>query len=141
NFQQRGAFGEFNGIFGSIYGNDVIEVNIGDGMLARGDSPIAQAGIVADDDIFRILGVIQEGAILSGVVAAGNNVIDRFATFDTDGIELIRINNGRYLEAEILTGDLNSFWDDLSGYVTPAHFGDVELITGDNTDFIRSDVT
>src|SRR5690606_1311035 len=35
----------------------------------------------------------------------------------------------------------NSFWDDITGYVTPAHFGDVELITGNDTDFIRSDVT
>src|SRR5690606_19275990 len=103
NFQERGVFGAFNGIIGNIYGNDVIEVNIGDGMLARGDTPIAQASIVADDDIFRILGVNQSGATLSGVIAAGNNVLnDRAATFDTDGIELIRIDGGRYLFAEIL---------------------------------------
>jgi hypothetical protein len=142
NFQERGAFGAFNGVFGNIYGNDVIEVNIGDGMLARGDTPIAEASIVADDDIFRIRGVLQGGATLSGVIAAGNNVLnDRAATFDTDGIEVIQVDGGRYYLAEILTGDLNSFWADISGYVTPAYFGDVEVITGDNTDFIRSDIT
>lgn len=142
NFQMRGDPTRFNGIIGNIYGNNVIEVNVGDGMLARGDTPIARASIVANDDIHRVLGVMQDGAVLGGVISSGNNIVnDRTITGDTDGVERLEVNNGVYLLLEVNTGDLNGFWNDLSGYVTPIVLGDVGLVTGRGTDFVRSDIT
>lgn len=135
--------GRFEGIDGVIFARDIIEVDLGDGLAARAQSPISTSGIFATDDIFTIRGT-RPGAFISSTITAANvNATDRFdANFDTDGIERIELTGGGdYREAWISTEFLDGFWSSFFNYDEAlAVRGHIEFLGGLNADMVRSDV-
>ncbi|MFG0282889.1 MAG: hypothetical protein ACF8R7_00565, partial [Phycisphaerales bacterium JB039] len=141
NFQGAGQAGRFNGIFGTIYGNDVIDVRVGDGLLARADSPLSTTGIFANDDILNVI-ADQAGATISSSIVAGNLIVnDRAIAGGVDGVERIEVTSGLYFDVDISVAELSSYYVDVTGYNDPRYSGNLGLLTGRGTDLVRATIT
>lgn len=147
NSDSTTAPGRFDGIIGNIYANDVHNVQIGDGLVARTSSPMINAGIFADDDIILIQGGEVPGAYISGVISASNiNPLDPGPGGDLDnllnGIQRIELTGGGdFIDTYISSEQLDGFW--ISFYIdydAHAMAGNIDDIAGTDADFYRSEI-
>ncbi len=148
----RSGDGVFRGIEGTIYASSILNVDIGDGIAAPGDTPFAQAGIFATNDIGTVTGGNRvRNAQVRGVIVAANAGGDPATGRDAggpalNGINNININGGRIDGAYIGVANLDAFWRSARtspvGNVTPgdapAPRGTVHNIVISNTDLLRS---
>lgn len=136
---------EGEGIFGNIYANRILQVDIGSGLVASDQSPLATSGIVANDDIASVVGGRVQGAYIKGIINAANNVpVDFDDNFPTDGINSITLTNGGIIDkAFIGSMQLDSFWRGLqTAFDTdPEQYrGRITLISGTDVNLFRSQV-
>lgn len=136
---------EGEGIFGTIFAARIFQVDIGSGLGASEQSPLATAGIIATDDIGSIVGGRVQGAYIKGNINAANSVaINADANFPTDGINSISLTNGGiYDKAYIGSMKLDSFWRGLyTGFdIDPEQYrGRITLLTGTDVNLFRSQV-
>ncbi|MEM1328957.1 MAG: hypothetical protein AAGG07_00200 [Planctomycetota bacterium] len=144
--------GEFHGIFGNIYADFISSVNIGRGLAANPQSPLARSSIVANDDIQQITGN-RAGAFISGLVAAFNadpateiadpdapdtgDGADGTILIGRNGINTIRLTGGGgILDTDIIGGSISSFWAPqvgvaLNGFIFSGQLWDIDITRGD----------
>lgn len=143
----RTGDGVFRGIEGTIYAGSILSVDIGDGIAAPGDTPFAQAGIFAENDIGTVIGGFRvRNPQVRGVIIAGNSAGTGNGGPALNGIGSININGGRIDGAYIGVANLDAFWRSARtspvGGVTPgdapAPRGTVHNIAISNTDLLRS---
>lgn len=132
---------QFDGIFGNIFALRISLVDVGDGMLERTESPLSNVGIVARDDIFRIVGNRVDNANISGLIAASNNTVGNTLpnNFPTDGIDSITLTRGGdFYKVSIGGMSMDFFW--LSAFANDGalYRGQVTSILGTDADFAYS---
>lgn len=144
------AFGQFDGIFGTIYATAVNVVDVGDGLLGTGSSPFARAGIFADDDIVLVHATRVNGAVIRGVITAANVGDGIRTSIGTEieipinpalalfGVGTVNVSNGRYENAAILGTSIDDFWQ--AAFFTDIRVfpGDVRQVIATNSDFFGS---
>ncbi|MFN0010862.1 MAG: hypothetical protein ACKVS8_04375 [Phycisphaerales bacterium] len=109
NFNQVSVPGVFNGIVGSIYAQNIINIDVGDGLAGPGESGIANAGIFANGSIQAIRGGYRVlNPVVSGVIIASG--LGGAAPGSLPGINGINIRGGRIDGAFIGGASLDSFW-------------------------------
>ena len=148
NADGRTAFGDFDGIVGSIFANDITTVDIGDGLIGPGPSSFAQAGIFAINDIQRVLGGSRiRNPVLAGVIIAGNSgavpVRGR-----ADGIGQVILASGRFDGAFIGGATLDSWFrgprntasSSFAQFDSPTALAPVALVQASNAGFFRTTV-
>lgn len=131
----------FRGIVGTIYGTRLSRIDIGDGLAARTQSPLASTGIFATDDILSVTGTRIPGAFISSTIAAANVVPGNATpeTFPTDGIDRVDlIGGGSYVEAFISATNLDAFWFSFWADDADLFPGTVNQVTGTGANFFRS---
>lgn len=128
----------FDGIVGTLFANDVITVDVGDGLAARAQSPFATTGIFARDDVHTI--TAQNGASIRSIIGAFNNVVfDREVI--RDGIDTISvIGGGDYVDAYIFASFLDAFWNAFEVAEVFGVNGNINTIEGTDANFFRSRV-
>jgi hypothetical protein len=132
--------GAFEGIVGTIYANILLSVDIGDGLVQKTDSPLPTSGIFANDDIGTIFGNRIQGAFISSVIAAANNVVGNLAG-GTDGINAINLSGGgNFDEAYIAALTLDSFWTSFFTFDGSQYRGDINQFTSNSANFLRSEL-
>jgi len=105
------ALGRFDGIVGNIFAANIGTVDIGDGLIGPGNGPMAEAGIVAVNDITEVITSRASGAVIGGVINAYNSIPDGLANPDiTDGVGRVNISVGRLIDARIASEFLDGFW-------------------------------
>ncbi len=154
-------FGFFDGITGSIYANNIQFVEVGEGLIGLDDSPMARAGIFANDDIRNVVGFNTPGAFISGAVVAANNIPGeanavyvsgydgaRAETFEfiadeLDGVGRVELEGGGdFIDLYLAGSFLDDFWNSNASVIdTGAFLGEVFNLTGRNADLFRSVVS
>ncbi|MCC6427425.1 MAG: hypothetical protein IT435_11460 [Phycisphaerales bacterium] len=135
NFDRITPAGRFDGIVGSIYGIDVLLVEVGDGLAANVGTSLATSGIFAQDDIVQVFAERITGASISGPISA-NDVNPADTTDFSGGINVVRVNSdgGDFRGGYIGSMRLDDFWQ--SFYAdTAIYAGDITLIDGRDADF------
>jgi len=120
-------------------------VDIGSGLLAPTQSPLATTGIVANDDIGNVIGGRVQGAYIKSIINAANNVPGNIdGNFGTDGINSITLSNGGVIDqAYIASMQLDSFWRGLqTAFDTEPdpYEGRITLISGTDINVFRSQI-
>lgn len=141
NFDRATPAGRFDGIVGTIYGNRISLVDIGDG-LAKGESnALSSTGIFANDDILSVRGTLP-GAFISSTINAANSVPGNTDpnNFPTDGIDSVDLRSGGdYVDAWIGSMNLDEFWTSI--YPDDGFYaGRIERLIGTGADLLRSEV-
>ena len=129
--------GGFHGIFGVIYADVIVDVDVGDGLMDNVQSPILFSGVIAADDIGTVRATIT-GSFISGVVGAANTLGGGGAV--QDGIGLIEMTGGGDItSAEVLVATLHTFWNAATNVDESASDnGAVNLIRSTNGSIFRS---
>jgi hypothetical protein len=104
--------GRFDGIVGTVYANRIAQVDVGDGLQKREQSPLPTTGIFANDDIGSVVGGRVAGAFISSIIASGNSVPGNAdALFPVDGINQVRLTGGgSIVDAWIGAMKLDTHW-------------------------------
>lgn len=148
NADGRTAFGNFDGIVGSIFATDIGTVDIGDGLVGPGASSFAQAGIFAINDIQRVLGGSRvRNPVLAGVIIAANagQVPVRGRA---DGIGQVILTSGRFDGAFIGGATLDSWFrsprtsaaSSFAQFDSPTALAPVVFVQAVNAGFFRTTV-
>ncbi|MEX2219546.1 MAG: hypothetical protein WD749_12405 [Phycisphaerales bacterium] len=132
----------FRGIIGTIYADRISNVDVGDGLMQREQSPLSTTGIFANDDILFVTGGRIPGATISSSIMAANVVAGNNApgAFPTDGIDRVDLTGGGdYIAATIGSANLDAFWASFFGPDDGVVYnGDVNLLSGTGANFLRS---
>lgn len=143
-------FGDFDGIFGSIYAIAIDTIDVGDGLLGTGPGPFARAGIFADDDIRFVFGTRINGAVIRGVIAAANVTKAPRTSFGNEfpmmrnaveGIDTVELRNGRFESAAIFSGNLDDFWRASRFRDVASAEGNVNVVRGVNANLFSSSIS
>lgn len=140
NFDRVTPAGRFDGIIGTIFGQRVLFVEVGDGLVANTGGPLATSGIFATDDIIQVFAERIEGSFIAGPINASDSVVGNTTNF-AGGIDVIRVasKGGDYDRAYIGSMLLDSFWD--SYYAdSGAYRGTINLIDGRGADLFGSEI-
>lgn len=132
------VFGGFDGIVGNIYAGNMTTIDIGDGLASPGSSPMLSTGIIASDDILEITSSRGSGAIIKGVILAINNDDAVTNEGEAQGLNSVSLNRGLYDGAFIGAMAIDSFWNGLLYSDANITTGDVNRISGSQTNFFRS---
>lgn len=145
--------GQFQGIEGNIYAVAIGTVDVGDGLAGTGQNPFAQASIVADQAIVRIIigggriqGATDRGIIMAAGVGGPLTTLGTTVATPTqlpapiDGIGRVEATNGRYDAALIYSGPLDDWWHSLRATDIEIRTADIDVVQGTNSDLFRSEV-
>ncbi|MFZ2874635.1 MAG: hypothetical protein WAZ94_09150 [Phycisphaerales bacterium] len=130
--------GRFDGIFGTVFARDIGRLQLGAGVVNPAPwSPLAVAGIFAEDDILEVVSAAT-GTRFSAPIVAGN-----FTRVDLPGIEQDGINSFIATSATIdglflASQNLDGFWTSFNFGEQNTQTGDLNTITLTNTNFFRS---
>ena len=108
--------GEFYGIVGNIYSfNNIVEVDVGDGLARRGSNPMVDVGIFAQGNLGTVRATRISGSFIHGLVFAGGGFADGNQINGNTGIDqiLVNSNGGGIRNAVISTGQFDDFWEGL----------------------------
>ncbi|MGD9690662.1 MAG: beta strand repeat-containing protein [Phycisphaerales bacterium] len=133
----------FDGIVGNIFVNNVLNIDVGQGLRGRTDSPLPEASIIANGHIGTVGG---RNAIISGLIVAGQ--IGPAPRGLQTGINSITLNGGLIDNAYIFTGEVQSFFASPLTFVPramtradlPSIVGNVRGISLTNASLFRSQV-
>lgn len=132
----------FQGISGVIYvGGDIGVIDPGDGIAPNGDSPVAQTGLVALDDIGQIIMNRLRGATLTSNILAMNTDGAIDIGDQLNGIVSVTITNGVVKDAFFGSDTIDSWWRAAVSRDGITHFGEIGNILLTNTDFFRSTIS
>jgi len=115
--------GAFNGVFGSIYAGDIIDLDVGEGLAQRTNDALSTTGIFAVDDIDNL--VVEDATLFSSVIAA-NNVADGLG-----GIDQLELRNSQIIDAYIGSTQLSDFFSDFNYGDAIIRTGEIRVLTGD----------
>lgn len=115
--------GNFDGIFGTIFAGDIVDLNVGQGLAQRTQNSLSTTGIFAVDDIENL---VVRNATLSSSVVAANAVDDALV-----GIDGITLNNALVIDAYIGSTNLDEFWISVIYSDAFVRSGEIRVITGD----------
>jgi hypothetical protein len=133
--------GGFDGLIGSIFATDLGNVDIGMGFAAAPDSPFAEVGIFATDDIDRVFSTRQTGAIIRGPIIARNvNPADNALLGDIDGITTVELRDGLVIDAYIASERLDTFWRSLNFADISGQFGTIQAVNLQRSNLYRSTI-
>lgn len=124
--------GRFEGIVGTIFAFIVSNVEVGDGLLQRADSPFSTTGIFALNEVRTVIADNIVGATISGTIGAANSAIDDPINDEAGGISVVEMRNGRIIDAFIFVSELSRFWEGVL-------YGDDRVVRGDIRDIIVRD--
>ncbi len=142
NFDSSTGVGQFDGIVGTIYASGTInDVDIGDGLAANTGGPLATTGIFAGNDIGLVHVGKSKTADIRGPIGAANATNDFLLGGGTDGIGEIRLSGGGdFIGAYIGAMNIDNFWSSFLFGDDNISTGDVNFISGDRADLLRSEV-
>ncbi len=144
--------GGFQGIVGNVYSIAIGTIDVGDGLLGSGPGPLAEASIVADTSIVRIIGGTRySGVKLQGIIMAngGGAFLTQLGTtiatpIPVDppvfGIGRIELTNGRYDTMLIYAGLLDDFWHSTRVMDDDVRSANIDTVIGNSSDLFRSEV-
>ncbi len=136
NFDSVTPAGRFDGVVGTIYGIDILLVDVGDGLAANSGGPLSTTGVFAQDDIVQVFAQRIKGSYISGPIDAANiNPVD--TTDNTDGVNVIRVasSGGDFVNTYIGAMNMDDFW--LGFYADAStYLGAIALIDGTSADLI-----
>jgi hypothetical protein len=140
NFDRVTPAGRFDGIVGTIYGQRILFVEVGDGLAANSGGPLSTTGIFATDDIIQVFAERIEGAFISGPINAADSVVGNTTNF-AGGIDVIRVasQGGNYDRAYIGSMLLDSFWESYYPDIG-IYRGQINLIDGRGADLFGSEI-
>lgn len=129
----------FEGIVGSIFVGELTTLDVGDGILGPGPSPLARAGVFAIDDIMTInAGTRVLNPILTGVVIVAGN--SDAAERDAQGIQNINIRGADLDRSFVHVANLDSWWRSARyGGDDVAPSGTIANVRVTNGDITRTD--
>ncbi len=132
----------FEGISGVIYaGGDIGIIDPGDGIAASSDTPLANTGILALDDIGQLnVGRIR-GTILTGNILALNDDSAEDVGALLTGFASITVDNGVIKDAYFGSDNIDSWWHSPVTRDGIAHVGEVGLFNLTRTNFFRSTIS
>ncbi|GIK19576.1 MAG: hypothetical protein DYG93_02435 [Leptolyngbya sp. PLA2] len=145
NFDRSVPAGEFEGIVGVLYATIIGDVSVGMGIRNTKHSPLATAGIFADDEIRLVTaeGAIHPGAFISAPIIARNSApatVGPGNQLDAQGIGTIRLRGASMIDAHASAELLDGFWLSLI-YVDPLLLtGTVNLVDGLDGNVFRSTI-
>lgn len=135
--------GQIDGIFGTVYGFVIDNVDVGQGLISNAVAPFVDAGIFAGDEIrlVRVDTTLHEGAFLSGVVIASDSLAGSGPPGEPDvgGIESIRIERAVVRDAYIGAMNIDAFLTSYLG-VGEQYRGTIGEIGGTELTLFRSRV-
>lgn len=128
-----------DGIRGNIYASvDIVRVDIGDGLFGSGQTPIASASIVANDDIALVVG--SNGASIMGIINAANT--GEPSPDPLDGLDRVELTGGGdFINAYIASRNLDAHWTSFFYDEQLISAGNINQLRGTNADFFRSTVS
>ncbi len=135
-----GAPGVFEGIIGSIFANNIVNLDVGDGVLDAGPTAFARAGIFAANDINLLTGRSDLSPVISGLIIAANNGAGNDIAV---GIQRILFEDALITDAYIAVSSLDAWWwADRQGAIDGGNpdpaLGDITLVDLSGTDLVRS---
>lgn len=123
--------GRFEGIVGTIFANNIANVDIGDGLSARSDSPLSITGIFATNEIRNVIGDRIDNAFISSTISASNQTPGEIN--EVNGIGVVELSRGgRIMDAFICVANMDNFW-------TGMLYGDDNIARGTAGDIITRD--
>jgi len=131
------ALGGFDGIVGNIYAAFIDRIEVGDGLRAPEQGPIANTGIFAVDEIVNVDAGAIENAGLSGLIIAANL---NPQPLEFGGIDNITVEGGGSItDSQISVAFHDVFWTATVpvGEVNP-RLGDIDDISVTDGDITRS---
>lgn len=140
NFDRITPSGRFDGVIGTIYGQRVLFVEVGDGLAANTGGALSTTGVFATDDVVQVFAERITGAFISGPINAANSDATNTTTFE-GGIDVVRVSSkgGDYDRAFIGSMLLDAFWE--SYYPdSGAYRGTINLIDGKGADLFGTNI-
>jgi len=134
-------FGGFDGIVGHVYAQDILTIDMGDGLVKLAQSPMASAGIFAGDDILNITASRQLGAVVSGAIIAGNALDPDLDPNQVNGIQRLSLTGASVIDATIAASTLDWFWGGFRYTNDNRALGDIGQISLQATDVFRSKIS
>lgn len=119
--------GRFDGIFGTIFAGDIIDLNVGAGLAQRAGNAFATTGIFAVDDIDNL---VAEDATLFGSIVAANNVGEGGGGA-LNGIDNLSLRNSSIVDAYVGATLLDEFWVGVNYGDAFIRTGEIRVLTGD----------
>ncbi|UYV11783.1 MAG: hypothetical protein NCW75_10795 [Phycisphaera sp.] len=119
--------GAFDGIFGTIYAGDIIDIDVGMGLAQRTQNSLSTTGIFAVDDIDNLE---ARNATLSSSIVAANNVFEGGAN-PLSGIDDITLINSNITDAYIGATNLDEFWVSVNYADAFLRTGEIRVISSD----------
>ncbi|MCG3123198.1 MAG: hypothetical protein GIKADHBN_01607 [Phycisphaerales bacterium] len=141
NFDRATASGRFDGIVGTVFGQRVLLVEVGDGLAANTGGALSTTGVFAYDDIIQVFAERITGAFISGPINASDSVAGNTDNF-LGGIDVVRVNSkgGGYDRAYIGSMLLDDFWESYFGE-TSRYAGTINLIDGRGANMFGCTIT
>lgn len=150
-------FGAFEGIIGSVYANNILRIDVGDGLRGAGVSPFAAAGIFANDEIAFVNVTRLSGAVIDGVILAADIDNAPRTTMGSDanqtviqnvsgvprafrGLGDVTITDATINGAFIQSSALDDWWKSLRVRDVDYTTGNVDSVTLVRTDLFRSEI-
>ena len=110
NYDLLSPSGRFEGIVGTIYADNIVRVEVGDGLAKPNPSPLATSGIFAANNIGEVTSLKLDGSVVvEGPISASNRQPD-VSTLIMDGINAITFTNAQLRNVYIGSQDLDGFW-------------------------------
>lgn len=133
----------FEGISGVIYaGGDISAIDPGDGIAPSNDSPFANTGIVALDDIGQInVGRIRGTILTSNILGLNNDSAADIGDLLTGIVSVNVSNNAIIKDAHFGSDNIDGWWHSAVSRDGIVHVGQAGLFTITNTDFFRSTIS
>lgn len=119
--------GAFDGIFGTIFAGDIIDLDVGMGLAASVQNALATAGIFAVDDIDNL--VVEDATLFGSIVAA--NAVPEAGGDALNGIDGITLRNAQIIDGFIGAALLDEFWIDINYNDAFVRSGEIRVVTGD----------
>lgn len=133
------GFDGFDGIVGHVFAGDINTIDVGDGLAANAQSPLATAGVFAMDDILTFVSSRASGARILGVVNANNLLNPDLDPLQVNGIQQVSLNNAIIQDAKFLSRSVDGFWVGFNYTDDNINAGDLGTISLVNSTVFRSE--
>jgi hypothetical protein len=133
NYDLQRPGGRFEGIVGTIYADNIVRVEVGDGIAKPNPSPLATSGIFASNNIGEITSLKTDGpVIIEGPISASNRLTEDLGGA-ANGINLVSFTDAQIRNAFIGSQDIDAFWTGFlygDDNVSRGDIGEIRLVAG-----------
>lgn len=141
NTDRLTPFGGFDGIVGHVYAQDILTIDLGDGLVKQARNPMASSGIFAGDDILNVMASSTTGAVVSGAIIAGNSLDPDLDPNQVNGIQRLSLTNASVIDATIVASTLDWFWGGFRYTNDNRALGDIGQISLQGTNVFRTKIS